>query len=61
MFLTKYIFYAAIFAASSTTVFADVVEGVWKSAPDVNGLVVHVRAKPCVMRDSRACQGSAWI
>ena len=47
MFLTKYIFYAAIFAASSTTVFADVVEGVWKSAPDVNGLVVHVRAKPC--------------
>jgi uncharacterized protein (DUF2147 family) len=47
MFLTKYIFYAAIFAASSTTVFADVVEGVWKTAPDVNGLVVHVRAKPC--------------
>tara|TARA_R100001369_G_scaffold19742_8_gene35992 strand:+ start:775 stop:1167 length:393 start_codon:yes stop_codon:yes gene_type:complete len=47
MFLLKYIYCAAIFAVSSTTVFADVVEGVWKSTPDVNGLVVHVRAKPC--------------
>lgn len=36
--------FVAVFAVPAS---ADVVEGMWKSAPDRHGLVVHVRAKPC--------------
>ncbi len=47
MILKKSILYSAFCAIISIPAQADVVEGVWKSAPDINGLVVHVRAKPC--------------
>ena len=47
MFRKKLIILSACIAGFVTPVSADVVEGVWKSAPDLNGLVVHVRAKPC--------------
>lgn len=47
MISKKCIFLSALFMAISAPVFSDVAEGVWKSAPDVNGLVVHVRARPC--------------
>ena len=43
----KSILISAVLAAFCGPVSADVVEGVWKSPPDRNGLVVHVRAKPC--------------
>lgn len=47
MTFKKLIFASLISAGFSAPVFADVVEGVWKSPPDRNGLVVHVRAKSC--------------
>jgi uncharacterized protein (DUF2147 family) len=47
MILDKCILLSALIFGISAPVFADVVEGVWKSTPDVNGLVVHVRAKAC--------------
>ncbi len=47
MILKKCILLSAVLMGVSAPVFADVAEGVWKSAPDINGLVVHVRAKPC--------------
>ena len=47
MILKKCILASALIVGTSPPVFADMVEGVWKSAPDINGLVVHVRAKQC--------------
>jgi len=47
MIAKKSILITAILAAFCGPSSADVVEGVWKSPPDRNGLVVHVRAKPC--------------
>lgn len=47
MIARKIILSSVACAGFSGPVGADVVEGVWKSAPDRNGLVVHVRAKPC--------------
>tara|TARA_R110000796_G_scaffold45616_46_gene110510 strand:- start:1910 stop:2302 length:393 start_codon:yes stop_codon:yes gene_type:complete len=47
MLFYKSILLTAVVTGLSTPVFADVVEGVWRSKPDQNGLVIHVRAKPC--------------
>jgi len=47
MIIKKSITFATLLFGLSAPLCADVVEGVWKSAPDINGLVVHVRAKPC--------------
>lgn len=47
MILKNIILVSALVFGGSAPVFSDVAEGVWKSAPDINGLVVHVRAKPC--------------
>tara|TARA_R110002049_G_scaffold210471_2_gene381349 strand:- start:4996 stop:5388 length:393 start_codon:yes stop_codon:yes gene_type:complete len=47
MLLFKSILLAVVVTGVSAPVFSDVVEGVWRSKPDQNGLVIHVRAKPC--------------
>jgi len=50
-FLLKYIYVLLFLAVSSTTVILLMsVEGVWKSTPDVNGLVVHRTRKACGQR-----------
>ena len=38
---------AAVLSSGGSVALADKVEGVWKSDPDRNGLVVHVRTRPC--------------
>ena len=37
----------AVLSAGAGMARADVPLGLWKSAPDASGLVVHVRTKPC--------------
>jgi uncharacterized protein (DUF2147 family) len=47
MRLMNIFFMATLISTGSVPAFADRVEGVWKSNPDRNGLVVHVRTRPC--------------